>query len=165
MTQPLNDMHRSPTPRFAGLLLLLLPLLAAACSLHVGVTSGAPRTLDLVVVGTPTLNRGEDGGTHPLIVRVYELSSPENFQRATPTALRENDDAALGAEYITKQMLVLQPGAEQRLRLELNSETRFVGVAADFLQPDPQHWRQVHDASSRKKQLRVVLQENQLAFQ
>jgi type VI secretion system protein VasD len=165
MTQPRSHAHHSPSRWLARVLVLLLPLLAAACGLHVGVTSGAPRTLDLVVVGTPTLNRGEDGRTHPLIVRVYELSSTANFQRATPTALRENDDAALGAEYITKQILVLQPGAEQQLRLALNPETRFVGVAADFLQPDPQHWRQVHDASSRKKQLRVVLRENQLTFQ
>ncbi|MBA4156463.1 MAG: type VI secretion system lipoprotein TssJ [Gemmatimonadetes bacterium] len=159
--------RRFPAISWRGILPGLALLLGAACAPQLSVYTGEKiHYLDVIVTGTPELNRGEDGEAHPVILRLYELTSATNFQRSIPTALWEDDDRALGDEYIDKQVLILQPGEEQRLQMGLNAATKFVGVAANFSRPDAAgRWREVYPVSPRSRQLRVVVREDQLAIQ
>lgn len=158
---------RFPTRPVPWLLFGLL--LLTACAPRLDVYAGARiNYLDIVLAGTRELNRDQGGEAHPVVVRVYELASADNFQRSTAAALWEDDDRVLGDEYVGKQVLILQPGSELRLRLELKKDTRYVGIAGNFIDPDADRWRQLYDASTRRQQnrvLRVVLRENHLAIE
>ncbi len=45
--------------------------------------------------------------------------------------------------------IVLHPGEARSLQdIELNEEARFLGVAADFYQPDGEQWKSILDIAS-----------------
>jgi type VI secretion system protein VasD len=150
-----SDRHRAVLPWFLVVL--------ASCSLHVPVTVERIPTVHVDVIGTPSMNRGESGEANATIVRLYELSDRTNFQSSTPATLQDDDEQALGPQLIRKQVLILQPGSEQNVQLDLHRDTRFLGVAADFISPYGDAWRHVHDTSSRRNRLRVELREDRLA--
>jgi type VI secretion system VasD/TssJ family lipoprotein len=97
------------------------------------------------------------------VVRVYELTSRANFDRASRAALWRDDSAALGGELVTRRELTLLPDAKESLKIGLRKPTRFVAVAADFYDPAGEGWRVVYPAKSTKKPIRVHLGERQLS--
>ena len=99
------------------------------------------------------------------VVRVYQLTSRANFDRASRAALWRDDTAALGNELVAKQELTLLPDAEESLKIGLAKSTKFVAVAADFYNPDGEAWRVVYPAKSGKKPIRIRLGERQLSVQ
>jgi type VI secretion system protein VasD len=99
------------------------------------------------------------------VVRVYQLTSRANFDRASRAALWRDDTAALGNELVAKQELTLLPDAEESLKIALAKSTRFVAVAADFYNPDGEAWRVVYPAKSGKKPVKIRLGERQLSVQ
>ena len=96
-------------------------------------------------------------------VRVYELTSRANFDRASRAALWRDDSAALGGELVTKREVTLLPDASESLKIGLQKTTRFVAVAADFYDPAGEGWRVVYPAQSSKKPIHVRLGERQLS--
>jgi type VI secretion system VasD/TssJ family lipoprotein len=97
------------------------------------------------------------------VVRIYELTSRANFDRASRAALWRDDSAALGGELVTKRELTLLPDAHESLKIGLRKPTRFVAVAADFYDPAGEGWRVVYSAQSKKKPIHVRLGERQLS--
>jgi type VI secretion system protein VasD len=97
------------------------------------------------------------------VVRVYELTSRANFDRASRAALWRDDSAALGGELVAKRELTLLPDAKESLKIGLKKPTRFVAVAADFYDPDGDGWRAVYPAKSSKKPIHIRLGERQLS--
>jgi type VI secretion system VasD/TssJ family lipoprotein len=97
------------------------------------------------------------------VVRVYELTSRANFDRASRAALWRDDSAALGGELISKRELTLLPDAHESLKIGLKKPTRFVAVAADYYDPQGEGWRAVYPAKSSKKPIHVRLGERQLS--
>ena len=98
------------------------------------------------------------------VVRVYQLTSRANFDRATRATLWRDDSAALGAELVAKQEVTLLPDAEESLKIGLKKTTRFVAVAADFYNPEGEAWRAVYPAHSGKKPIQVRLGQRQLSL-
>ena len=97
------------------------------------------------------------------VVRVYELTSRANFDRASRAALWRDDSSALGGELISRRELTLLPDAHESLKIGLKKPTRFVAVAADFYDPQGEGWRVVYPAKSSKKPIHVRLGERQLS--
>ncbi len=97
------------------------------------------------------------------VVRVYELTSRANFDRASRAALWRDDSAALGGELVTRREVTLLPDAKESFKIGLRKPTRFVAVAADFYDPAGEGWRVVYPAKSTKKPVRVHLGERQLS--
>jgi type VI secretion system VasD/TssJ family lipoprotein len=95
------------------------------------------------------------------VVRVYELTSRANFDRASRAALWRDDAAALGDELVAKRELTLLPDAHESLKIMLKKTTKFVAVAADLYDPDGDGWRVVYPTS--KKPIRLRLAERQLS--
>ena len=98
------------------------------------------------------------------VIRVYELTSRANFDRASRAALWRDDSAALGGELVAKRELTLLPDAQESLKIGLKKPTRFVAVAADFYDPDGDGWRAVYPAKSSKKPIHVRIGERQLSI-
>ena len=97
------------------------------------------------------------------VVRVYQLTSRANFDRASRAAIWRDDTTALGAELVSRNELTLFPKTQESVKIDLKKATRFVAIAADFYNPEGEGWRVVYPAHSRKEPIRVRLGEQQLS--
>lgn len=71
----------------------------------------------------------------PLFLRMYELKSTKQFDKANFIDLFERDSEVLGADLVAKQTLKrLKPGDERTDKFVLKPETRFVALFAEYLQ-------------------------------
>lgn len=71
----------------------------------------------------------------PLFLRMYELKSTKQFDKANFIDLFERDSEILGADLLAKQTLKrLKPGDERTDKFVLKPETRFVALFAEYLQ-------------------------------
>lgn len=81
------------------------------------------------------VNPDDKNRPSPLFVRLYELKSPQQFERANFIDLYERDKEVLGADMLAKQTLKrLKPGDERKDKLVLSTQTRYVGLMAEFFQ-------------------------------
>lgn len=70
----------------------------------------------------------------PLVVRMYELKTPNLFKKANFIDIYERDEEVLGADMISIQKLkYLQPGETRETSFVLKEETKYVGLFAEFL--------------------------------
>jgi len=91
--------------------------------------------LKLALNAEADINPDDKSRPSPLFLRLYELKSTKQFQRANFIDLFERDAEVLGADMLAKQTLKrLKPGDERIDNLVLKPETRYVGVFAEFLQ-------------------------------
>jgi type VI secretion system protein VasD len=87
------------------------------------------------------LNPSSTGRPSPLTLRVYELNSDAAFNRADFLSLYQGDQAALGADLVAREEIVLQPSEVRVLKRALNERTRFVGVFAIYRSFERTVWR------------------------
>ena len=81
------------------------------------------------------INRDDKKRPSPLFLRMYELKSTKQFEKANFIDLFERDSEVLGADLVAKQTLKrLTPGDERSDNFVLKPETRYVGLFAEFLQ-------------------------------
>ena len=133
--------------------------------------AGCSRTtvsyLSLDVQGDTNMNNGGNF----VVVRVYQLTNDTNFANAEYEPFWGDDDTLLGAELIsgTKQQISLFPPDNQgvpephTLSLELNEETRFIGVAAKLYSPDGNRWRQIYSVEQlEEREVTVSIKENHI---
>lgn len=79
----------------------------------------------------------------PLLLRIYELRSAAAFNQADFMSLYQSDQATLGAELITREEVMLQPGETRPFAKKLSGETRFVGVVAAYRNLEQATWRSI----------------------
>jgi type VI secretion system protein VasD len=129
--------------RTHGLLVLLVAALADC-----GKTPPAtPPALPPITIAAPekakvkasmTLTAAKDvnpdaGGTpKPIVVRIYTLRADTAFVAADFFALLNDDEKTLGAEMITHDEYVLDPGDSKSVDITIPDEARFVAVFAGF---------------------------------
>jgi len=126
--------------------LLVVAALLAGCA---GKPTPAPpkplvvpaRTLEIDLQAEAGLNFDARDRSAPLVVRVYELRAPVNFQAADFFTLFERDQSALGNDIVSREELQLRPGESRRLTRELKPESRVVGVFAAYRDLERATWR------------------------
>ena len=91
----------------------------------------------MTIQGNPSMN----SGGNPAVVRIYQLANNTNFQGMDIDELLGDDEQALGAELIHKQQRRLYPDQAETLEFELDKKARYIGIAADLRQPEPDQWR------------------------
>ena len=101
----------------------------------------------------------------PVVVRVYKLRGDASFKKASNESFWTNDAKAIGSDLVDKLEVTLRPGDARELSFKLEDEIAFVGVAADFCQPDADRWRIVYDVRGGKKEISFVLFEGRIALQ
>jgi len=103
-----------------------------------------PRTLEIALQASPSLNPDARERASPVVVRIYELKAPLSFQAADFFALFEKDQATLGADLVAREELQLRPGESRTLSSrELKPEVRALGVFAAFRDLERSQWRTV----------------------
>jgi type VI secretion system protein VasD len=118
-------------------MLLAMAAISACTSLNtqVGGVLKLDTDLKLELNAEADINPDDKNRPSPLFLRLYELKSTKQFQRANFIDLYERDAEVLGADMLAKQTLKrLKPGDERTDNYVLKPETRYVGIYAEFLQ-------------------------------
>lgn len=115
-----------------------------ACVSVLLVGCGGP--LEMVVSGESDLNSGGNAA----VIRVYELSGTSNFRTTPLGQFWQDDQAALGDQYVNHQQFLLYPNQVERLTLDVSDETSHIGIAADLREPDENTWRTVYPVEDLK---------------
>ncbi|HVV67767.1 MAG TPA: type VI secretion system lipoprotein TssJ [Gammaproteobacteria bacterium] len=79
----------------------------------------------------------------PVVVIIYQLKSSTAFQQANFFALSDNAQTLLGAELLDKREIEIRPGQKQSVPMDLSPEANYIGVIAEFRDPDTAQWRQI----------------------
>ncbi len=116
---------------------VLVAMIAACSSVNtkVGGMLNLDTDLSLTFKVDADINPDEGKKPSPLFIRMYELKSDKQFNKANFIDLYERDKEVLGADLIAKQRLKrLAPGEDRENEFVLDPQTRFVGLYAEFLQ-------------------------------
>lgn len=159
MNRSRNDLKRLFKVKLAYLLVIAMLLLLSACG-------GAPKreSLDMQVAATVDVNPDMQGRPSPIILHILELSSTEQFNRLDYMSLTQPSGAALGADMLGKNQLVLQPGDSKPLPMELNPLTTAIGLVAGYRDIDNAVWRKVIPVTQGDtKGITITLEQQQIA--
>jgi len=152
-------MHRKAVQSMATFRreLLCLALGGAVMAMLPG-CGGAPKPppvvttlLDGSVQAAAGVNPSVSQRPSPLLVRVYELKGATTFNNADFVALFQRDQAELGADIITREEMMLNPGEARPLKKTLAPETRFIGVFAAYRDLERARWRAIVAVDVGKK--------------
>ena len=87
----------------------------------------------------PTANKRPS----PVVLRIYELKTAAGFGSADFMALYQGDQAAIGADMVSREEMTLRPGETRAYQKILSAETRFIGVMAAYRDLERATWRAV----------------------
>jgi type VI secretion system protein VasD len=121
----------------------VIVLLSIAILALLGACAGAPKRedLDMQISATVDVNPDMQGRPSPIILHILELNSTEQFNRLDYMSLTQPSGAALGPDLLGKNQMVLQPGSNQELPMELNPLTTAIGLVAGYRDIDNATWR------------------------
>lgn len=120
----------------ALLLLVLLPLLASCTDTTTKIkgTLGFDTYVHLTFRVSSDINPDDSGRPSPLYIRIYELKSPNLFERADFLDLFEHDKETLGADFIRRHDVKrLVPGLKEHVEdLQISDEAQYIAVFGEF---------------------------------
>lgn len=136
-----NAVLTTPVARLVRL--LMIGILMATTMVLLSSCGGAPKreNVGLQISATADVNPDLQGRPSPIILHVLELNSEEQFNRLDYMSLTQSSGTALGPDLLGKTRLILSPGDNRNLPLELNPQTTFVGLVAGYRDIDNSSWR------------------------
>ena len=117
-----------------------------------------------VVQATPNVNPSVSKRPSPLLIRIYELKTATAFNSADFVSLYQRDQAELGAEMVTRDEIILNPGDTRPWNRTAAPETRFIGVFAAYRDLDRAKWRGVVALQPHQQQ-RLEIRAGEAALQ
>ena len=118
-----------------GLLSLFIVTGCSSSKSRVGSALNLDTNLKVNFIVDANINPDENKRPSPVFVRLYELKSPDVFQKADFIDLYEHDTKVLGADYINKQVLKpLSPGLNRTDDFVLKNSATTIGLYVEFSQ-------------------------------
>lgn len=128
--------------RYSTARLALIAVLACsvACLAACG---GAPKKhgLEIRITASADVNPDLESRASPVILQVLELTALDEFNRVDYFALTQEGTSALGTAVVNKTELILTPGSEKTLSLELDAQVTHLGFVAGYRDIDNSRWR------------------------
>lgn len=118
--------------------------MAISCALLlVACASSGPKPFKIHGEADPSLNRDSSGKPLSLVLRLYQLKTPDEFNRLTFDSLvsGKSDAELLGTSMLSQNEFMLLPGKTLGLDDKIAEEAKYVGIVGFFRKPDPQFWR------------------------
>lgn len=112
----------------------LLAVLLAACGT-------SPTKLSLDITASGTLNPNSENQPSPVVLRVYELKTPDGFNGAGFFDLFDNDTKTLGGDLLGKREFEIAPGQKTSYNNQISPESQYVGILAGYRDVDNATWR------------------------
>ena len=156
-----SNFRRKTVLKSLSVTLLSLALLGlfSACA------GGPPKreALDMQITATADVNPDLQGRPSPVILHIMELNSTEQFNRLDYMSLTQPSGAALGAELLGKNQVVMQPGETKALPMELNPMTSSIGLIAGYRDIDNATWRKlIPITQGSTKGIAITLEQTQI---
>ncbi len=105
----------------------------------------AGATLQITVAASPLINPDLDGRPSPVVVRLYQLGSPDAFKQADFSHLYEADEKTLGKSMLGKFDSIMIPGGIQVYSFKkVDPQTTFIGVVVGFRNYDGAKWHALY---------------------
>ncbi len=101
----------------------------------------APTRVVVSLEAVGDLNPDPQGRPSPLVLRLYQLKSTGAFDSADFFSLYEKDSAALGADLVAREEILVKPGESTLLERTLEDQTRHLGFLAAYRDLDRAVWR------------------------
>jgi type VI secretion system protein VasD len=98
-------------------------------SLIVSISAGADVNPDL------------ESRASPVVLHVLELTAIDEFNRADYFSLTQDDASALGVDVVNRTEIILTPGSQKSLTLELDEKIAYLGFVAGYRDIDNSRWR------------------------
>ncbi len=110
-----------------------------------------PPVVPLKIYAGTNLNAGNDKRASAAVLKIFHLRSAQRFEQATFNAFLDQagEQAALGADLLSVNEVVLTPGVRQELSEQLSDGTAVIGVVALFRSPAENRWRMAFDARTK----------------
>lgn len=110
-----------------------------------------PPTIPLRLFAGTNLNAGTDKRATAAVVKVYHLRSAQRFEQAPFNAFLDQagEQAALGADLLSVNEIVLTPGNRKELTEQLSEGATVLGVVALFRAPAEGRWRFAFDGNHK----------------
>lgn len=126
-------------------ILLILSLALCACG---SIPPQEKKTGFTYAIST-TNSINPDINNHPssVVVRIYQLNSPLNFENALYEDLFNAKQNTLGAELIAVNEYLVDPGMSQSFDVEIAATAKFIGVAVGYRSVDMVTWRVIQPIS------------------
>lgn len=130
-----------PNTVFSLAFLTILTLLMSGCSSSGSSNSSAaflaPYKIEVNIIPSDDINVYSDGSAHPVAIRIYQLREIGAFKQSEFLALYNQDRSVLEDALIdvTKVSPVI-PGKSQKIALDVQQETRYLAVLAEFANYD-----------------------------
>jgi type VI secretion system protein VasD len=97
--------------------------------------------LEILITASADVNPDLESRASPVILHVLELTAIDEFNRADYFSLTQDDAAALGVDVVNKTELILTPGSQKSLTLELDEKVTYLGLVAGYRDIDNSRWR------------------------
>jgi len=120
------------------------------------------KQMNVNMQGMPEMNNGG----HAVVVYICQLKNDKGFLQATYESFWHDGDKPFQKEVTKETTKKLFPKETITEVLEIESETKFIGIAADFFDPDKEAWRKIYPLSSgRSKQIVIIVGFNKIEIQ
>lgn len=115
--------------------------------------AGKDQAVPLRLFAGDNLNAGSGKKGIALVLRVYQLRSPQRFEQAPFDAFLDEtrEKAALGDDLIGSTEILLMPGQRHELVQNVAGAAGHLGVVALFRTPAGSRWRFAFDANKASK--------------
>ena len=130
------------SPGWSGWLTLTLLALLVSIS---GCASKEPKPVALksTLTAAADLNPNRNDTPQPVKVHIYQLKQDEAFRQAPFRTLISAPDQALGPDLLRHVETLIGPSESQPLDNQLEPETSFVGIVAEFTRIENASWRAI----------------------
>lgn len=130
------------------LCLLIISSILAAC---------ASNEMALTIQSVSYLNPDINGLASPVVVSIYQLKAPYNFNNADYDSLAANSSAILGSDLIDKQTAEIRPAENKVIRFELSPSTQYIGIVAAYRTIDIAQWHTAIQVPNNKRSKHMTI--------
>lgn len=124
----------------AQLLPASLALGLVACGSNPPAAERVRPPLSVTISAADELNPDLAGRPSPVAVLLLQLKSTEKFLMADYFAIYDPASEALAGDLVAREQVVLQPGEQRVISLQLAPDARFLGVTAAFRDIEQATW-------------------------
>jgi type VI secretion system protein VasD len=104
------------------------------------------------------MNPDVTGRPSPVLLRLYELKAPANFDQADFFSLYQQAQDVLGADLLARDEFLLRPGETRTLERVVEPDARYLGLLAAYRDLDHALWHAVIPLTPHaRSQVRVDL--------
>jgi type VI secretion system protein VasD len=112
-----------------------------ACASNSEENAREPVEMELQFKASDSVNQDDQKRAAPIVVRLYELKTPETFNDADFFSLQGKDKAVLGDDMAARDQFQLRPGETKTIKRTANSRTTTLGVFAAYRDLPNSTWR------------------------